>query len=117
MYLVVLGCEICGSRFAENKCAYCGKSVCSSCMVSEGIKCIKCRDKKSIPLKRFVRRNIILIVFLGTIWIYTIYPFPFLLALGFNVDMSAYLPVLIATIVLAIPFIMMLRVWQKRPPR
>lgn len=86
-------------------------------MVNEGVKCIKCRDKKSVPLKHFVRRNLVLIIFLGTIWIYTIYPFPFLVAMGFNADISAVQPVLIATIVLAIPFIIMLRVWQKRPPR
>ena len=86
-------------------------------MISEGLKCIKCKDKKTIPVKRFVRRNIILIIFLSTIWVYTIYPFPFLYALGFDIDMSAIQPVLIATIVLAIPFIIMLRVWQKRPPR
>jgi hypothetical protein len=78
---------------------------------------MKCRNRSSVPLKPFIRRNIVLIIFLGTIWIYTIYPFPFLVALGFNVDISAIQPVLIATIVLAIPFIIMLRVWQKRPPR
>lgn len=86
-------------------------------MISEEIKCIKCRNKSTVPLKQFVRRNMILIIFLGTIWIYTVYPYPFLIALGFNMDFSAILPVLIATIVLAIPFIIMLRVWQKRPPR
>ena len=86
-------------------------------MVSDGVKCIRCKDRKAVPLKQFVRRNIILLIFLGTIWIYTVYPFPFFYALGFNIDVSAILPVLITTIVLAIPFIIMLIMWQKRPPR
>ena len=67
-------------------------------------------------MRQFVRRNLILFIFLGTIWIYTVYPFPFLYALGFDLDMSAILPILIATVVLAIPFLFMLRAWQKMPP-
>jgi hypothetical protein len=86
-------------------------------MVLEGRKCIKCKDRKTVPIQQFIRRNLILVIFLGTIWIYTVYPFPFFYALGFDIDISAIQPILIASIVLAIPFIIMLRVWQKRPPR
>lgn len=110
------GCAICGGRFAEHKCTYCCRSVCSSCMNVENNKCLKCRNITAIPLRQFVRRNLILIIFLGTVWIYTVYPFPFLYALGFELDMSALQPILIATVVLAIPFIFMLRTWQKKPP-
>lgn len=110
------GCTICGGRFAEHKCVYCAKSVCSSCMNIELSKCIKCKDKTMLPMKQFVRRNLILFIFLGSIWVYTVYPFPFLYALGFDLDMSAIQPILIASLVLAIPFIFMLMAWQKKPP-
>jgi hypothetical protein len=110
-------CAICGGRFAEHKCVYCNRSACSSCINVEISRCVKCEHKKSIPTLQFVRRNLILFIFLGTIWIYTVYPFPFLYALGFNVDMTVMQPILIATVVLAIPFLFMLRAWQKKPPR
>jgi len=113
------GCAICGGRFAEHNCAYCGRSACSSCMNVEISKCIKCEDRKTVPWRRFIRQNRILIIFLSTIWVFTVYPWPFLymFGLGFDLDMSVLQPILIATIVIAIPFIFMLRAWQMRPPR
>ncbi len=82
-------------------------------------KCIKCKDKNKLPMRQFVRRNLILFVFLGVIWIFTVYPWPFLYAmgLGFDLDMSVLQPILITSLVLVIPFLFMLRAWQKKPPR
>ena len=111
------GCSVCGGRFAEHKCGFCGRAACSSCMHVEMGKCIKCEGKKTVPWRRFVRQNLILIIFMSTIWIYTVYPWPFLYAFGFNVDMSAIQPIMIATIVLAIPFLFMLKAWKAKPPR
>lgn len=86
-------------------------------MVDEGLKCVKCVNRNSVPLKQFIKRNKFLIISIGAIWVYTVYPFPFLVALGFNVDISAVQAVLIATVVLTIPFLFLLKAWQKRPPR
>ncbi len=111
------GCTICGGRFAEHTCAFCGRQACSSCLDVEVRKCIKCNNRTTVPLARFVRQNMILVVFLGLIWIFVVYPFPFLSSLGYEIDISVMQPVLIATLVIVIPFIFMFKAWQKRPPR
>ncbi len=86
-------------------------------MNAEASKCLRCKEKRMMPMRQFIRRNLILIIFLGGIWVFTVYPFPILYALGFDLDISAIQPVLIASLVLMIPFIFMLRAWQKKPPR
>lgn len=110
------GCEICGGRFAEHRCIFCNRTVCSSCMAPETGKCRRCSGVRRLPLGRFVRRNMILFIVLGLIWTYTVYPWPFLHAFGLEFDMSVIQPILIVSIVLAIPFVFMMRAWQKRPP-
>lgn len=58
------GCAICDGRFAEHGCAYCGRQACSSCLDVERRKCIKCNDKKRMPITRFVRQNLFLFIFM-----------------------------------------------------
>ncbi|MCI0561241.1 MAG: hypothetical protein MN733_22370 [Nitrososphaera sp.] len=64
-----------------------------------------------------MKRNIYIIGILVAFWLFTIFPIPFLQLAGLEVDPTAFQPVLIATAVMAIPFIFMFIAWQKRAPR
>lgn len=119
-------CKICGSRFAEKRCYYCESKVCTSCIVpaelSGGystIKCIDCERKKVNKLGLFtvLRRNVFVIAILVAFWLFTIFPIPFMQLAGLDVDPTAFQPVLIATALMAIPFVFMFIAWQKRTPR
>lgn len=90
--------------------------MCSSCIDIQENKCIKCGIKK----KKYnvIRRNIHYILLLVGLWFIVcgVYPFPFLFALGMPVDPVIMQPILISTGIMLTPFIIMMFVWNKRPP-
>jgi hypothetical protein len=110
-------CQICGSRFGDLVCIYCTKSICSSCLVQDKNKCIKCARMKKTPYK-FLRRNYPFILLFVVFWFFTagVYPFPYFLAIGKSLDPAIMQPILIATGLMAIPFTFLLVAWKKRPP-
>jgi uncharacterized membrane protein len=54
----------------------------------------------------------------AALWFFTsgFYPFPFYLAIGKNIDMNIMQPILIASTLMAIPFIFLMVAWKKKPP-
>lgn len=110
-------CTICGSRFGNITCGYCTNSVCSSCLVQDKTKCIKCSRVRKPPYK-FLKRNLPFILLFAALWFFTsgFYPFPFYLAVGKHIDMTIMQPILIATTLMAIPFVFLMVAWKKKPP-
>ncbi len=109
-------CEICGSRFGEFICPYCDKTVCSSCLIQDKSRCLKCGRLKK-PASRFIRRNLLFILLFVGFWFFTagVYPFPYFMAIGKALNPSIMEPILIATGVMAIPFTFLIIAWKKRP--
>lgn len=119
-------CAVCNSRFAEAQCYFCQHRICTSCIVPEDVsgsqstvKCVECDRRKitKISILSVLRRNKFIIGILIGYWIFTVYPIPFLQMAGYEIDPSAFQPVLIATAVMTIPFVFMFIAWQKRTPR
>lgn len=120
-----LQCTICGSRFGAKKCYFCESRICTSCAVgpelsgSSTTKCLNCERKKinKVSLPLLLKRNAYIIGIIGGFWIFTIFPIPFLHLAGIDVHPSAFQPVLIASALMAIPFVFMFVAWQRRAPR
>ncbi len=115
--IMAKSCEICGSRFGDHVCAYCTKSVCSSCLVQDKSMCIKCGRMRK-PASKFLRRNFLFIMLFVAFWFFTagVYPFPYFFGIGKSLDPVIMEPILIATGVMAIPFTFLVIAWKKRPP-
>jgi hypothetical protein len=119
-------CTICGSQFAERKCYFCERKVCTSCIVPADVsgsysttKCINCDRKKvnKLGTLTLLKRNYYLIAIIVAFWLFTVFPLPFLQLAGLEINPSAFQPVLIATAVMTVPFVFMFLAWQKRAPR
>lgn len=119
-------CAVCGSRFAEKKCYFCQKKICTSCVVPADVlgstltvKCVKChRDKvNKLSFSAVIRRNFWILGILAAFWIFMVFPVPFMHAFGYNPDISVFQPVIIATVVMTIPFVFMFFAWQRRAPK
>ena len=109
-------CHICGSRFGYRTCVFCTKSVCSSCIIVDKNKCLKCDAVKKTH-SGFLKRNIPFIMLFIALWFFVsgLYPFPYLIAIGKPVDFTIMQPVLIATGIMMIPFVFLMFAWRKRP--
>ncbi|HEY9491509.1 MAG TPA: hypothetical protein VIP56_05940 [Nitrososphaeraceae archaeon] len=93
--------------------------MCSSCITDgDKSKCIKCGALKKPPYN-FMKRNLPFIMLFVAMWFFVagLYPFPYLIAVGKQVDFTIMQPVLIATGAMMIPFIFMMYAWKKHPPR
>lgn len=119
-------CTVCGSRFATKKCYFCQKHVCTSCIVpadvvgsATTVKCAACQRKgvTKISFLAVVRRNKLVLGVLGGFWLFTVFPVPFLNLAGYENAMIVLQPVLIATVIMTIPFVFMMIAWQKRAPK
>jgi hypothetical protein len=73
---------------------------------------------KKLPYM-FFRRNILFILLFVGLWFFAagIYPFPYFLAIGKHIDPVIMQPILIATVLMIIPFLFLTIAWKKRPPR
>jgi len=83
------------------------------------VKCRNCdRNKVSkISFLSVIKRNKIILGIIVGFWVFTVYPLPFLKMIGYEIQVSAFQPVLMATAIMVIPFIFMFIAWQKRAPK
>ena len=105
-------CEFCGSNFGDWKCYFCGKRCCSSCMTNDHSRCKKCYVKRAKLGWRVLKRNRILLICVGLLWVYAVFPGPFLPGLG---D-TFYWASLVAAILFTIPVGLMMFFWSQTPP-
>lgn len=121
-------CSICGSRFAQKRCYFCQKHVCSSCILPDDVsgstttvKCIACHRKgvSKISFLSVARRNKFVFGVIAGFWVFAVFPLPFLNLAGYEADVLVTIlqPVLIATGLMSIPFVFMMIAWQKRAPK
>ena len=121
-------CSVCGSRFAEKKCYFCQRHICTSCITPSDvagsattIKCIDCQRKgvNKISALAVLRRNKFIFGVLAAFWLFAIFPVPFINLSGYEGDVLITIlqPVLIATGLMTVPFIFMMMAWQKRAPK
>jgi hypothetical protein len=116
LYLYVIRsmpCSICNARFAEHECIYCNSRVCSGCIDNDARKCIRCKDLKSMPNKRFLRKNIHLFIFIGLAWLFIVFPYPFLLGYEHSLHYAVLIPVIVATVGMIVPLIFLFRYWKR----
>lgn len=82
-------------------------------MVDDKTRCKECYvGKKRLGLLRVAKKNKILLIFIGFIWFYAVYPGPFIPGL----DQTFYYATLIAAILFMIPAGLMLFFWSRNPP-
>ncbi|MEW5839925.1 hypothetical protein [Nitrososphaera sp.] len=121
-------CAICGSRFAEKRCYFCQRHVCTSCITPDDVtgspttvKCLDCQRKgiNKISLLAVAKRNKFIFGIIAGFWVFAVFPLPFLDLTGYEAEVLATIlqPVLIAAAVMSIPFIFMMLAWQKRAPK
>ena len=79
------------------------RSRCKTCFV----------QKKKLGWKKILKRNKILLGFIGFIWFYAVFPGPFFP----NMDPTYYTASLIAAVLFMIPVGLMLFFWSLNPPR
>ena len=106
-------CEFCGSSFVERKCYFCEKKCCTSCMIDDYSRCKQCSiQKRRLSASQILKKNKILLGFIGFLWFYTVYPGPF--SPGF--DPMIYWISLTAAVLIMIPICLMLFFWSLNPP-
>ena len=81
-------------------------------MTDDRSRCKRCFISKKRLGWKVVRRNKILLGFIGFMWVYTVYPIPFIPGL----DPTFYWIGLIAAIMFMIPTGFMLFFWSRDPP-
>ena len=75
----MMQCEFCGSSFGDRKCYFCEKICCTSCMTDDHSRCKQCFIKKrKLKFSQILKKNKILLGFIGFLWFYTVYPGPFI---------------------------------------
>jgi hypothetical protein len=84
--------------------------------MQEKSKCVKCARIKKPPY-RFLKRNSPFIALFVALWFFTsgFYPFPLYIATGKPIDPVIMQPILIATVIMIIPFAFLIVAWKKRP--
>lgn len=106
-------CEFCGSAFGNRKCYFCERHCCTTCMIEDRSRCKECFIKKrKLDWKKILKRNKILLVCIGLLWIYAVFPGPFIPGL----DPGYYTATLIAAILFMIPIGLALFFWSLHPP-
>lgn len=106
-------CYSCGSSLADRKCYFCEKYCCTTCMTDDRTRCKQCYIKKQkLSWKKILKRNKILLVAIGGLWFYAVYPGPFFP----GIDPSYYYVTLIAAILIMIPVGLAMFFWSLNPP-
>lgn len=107
-------CEFCGSLFGERICYFCDKNCCTSCMTDDRTRCKECYIKKRrLGIKKLLKKNKIVMIFVGFLWIYAVYPGPFIPGL----DPTFYIITLITALLIMIPICLALFFWSLNPPK
>jgi len=107
-------CDFCGSAFGDRICYFCDKECCTSCMTDGRTRCKKCHIKKRRPgWKRLLKKNKIVVVFIGFLWLYAVFPGPF-----FPVpDPTFYTIALVVALLIMIPIGLAFFFWSLDPPK
>jgi hypothetical protein len=84
--------------------------------MQEKNRCVKCARTIKPPY-RFLKRNSPFIGLFVALWFFTsgFYPFPLYIATGKPLDPVIMQPILIATVIMIIPFAFLIVAWKKRP--
>ena len=106
-------CSFCGSTFGDRKCYFCEKRCCTNCMTDDRSRCKQCYiHKRKLSPKQILRKNKIVLAFIGFLWFYAVYPGPFLPGL----DPGFYTLTVIAAVLIMIPIGLALFFWSLNPP-
>jgi len=82
-------------------------------MTDDRSRCKECFIKKrKLSWKKILKRNKILLVFIGLLWFYAVFPGPFFP----DIDPTYYYTTLIAAILIMIPLGLALFFWSLNPP-
>lgn len=82
-------------------------------MTDDRTRCKECYIKKRrLGWKRLLKKNKIVLVFIGFLWFYAVYPGPFLPGL----DPGFYTITLVALLLIMIPVCLALFFWSLNPP-
>lgn len=106
-------CGFCGSAFGDRECYFCETRCCTSCMTDDRSRCKRCYiDKKRLGWKKILKRNRMVLAFVGLLWLYAVFPGPFLPGL----DPGFYSVTVIAAVLIMIPVGLALFFWSLNPP-
>jgi len=106
-------CEFCNSAFGNRICYFCDRYCCTTCMTDDRTRCKECFiQKRRLGWKKLLKRNKIILIFIGFLWLYAVYPGPFIPGL----NPTYYMATLIAAIIIMVPICLALFFWSLNPP-
>lgn len=106
-------CGFCGSAFADRLCYFCETACCTSCMTDDRTRCRRCHaGGRRLGWKKILKRNKAVLGFVAFLWLYAVFPGPFLPGL----DPDFYLVSLLAAVLIMIPVGLALFFWSLNPP-
>jgi hypothetical protein len=83
-------------------------------MVNDRTRCKDCYiQKRRLGWKKLLRKNKTLLVFIGFLWLYAVFPGPFIPGL----DPTFYTISLVAALLITIPICFALFFWSLNPPK
>lgn len=107
-------CDCCGSAFGDRICYFCEKTCCTSCMVDDRTRCKECYIKKRhLGWKKLIKKNRVVLVFVAVLWLYAVFPGPFIPGL----DQTFYVISIVAALLIMIPIGLALFFWSLNPPK
>lgn len=106
-------CDFCNSAFGDRVCYFCNKTCCTNCMIDDRTRCKDCYiNKRRLHWKKLVKKNKFILIFVGFLWFYAVFPGPFLPGL----DTEFYTITVIAAILIMIPICLAMFFWSMNPP-
>ena len=106
-------CDFCGSAFGDRICYFCEKNCCTSCMTDDRTRCKNCYiTKRKLGGKQVLKKNKKVLIFVGILWLYAVFPGPFIPWL----DPNFYAISVVAAILIMIPICLALFFWSINPP-
>lgn len=107
-------CDFCNSAFGDRICYFCDKNCCTSCMTDDRTRCKKCYiQKRRLGWKKILKKNKVVLVFIGFLWLYAVFRGPFFPGL----DPTFYTITLVAALLIMIPIGLALFFWSLNPPK
>ena len=80
-------CDFCGSLFGDRICYFCDKTCCTNCMTDDRTRCKECYIKKRrLGWKKLLKRNKVVLIFVGLLWLYAVFPGPFFPEIAIDVQ-------------------------------
>jgi len=110
----VFKCDYCGSSFGDRICYFCEKDCCTSCMTNDRTRCKDCYiSKRRLSWKRLLKKNRVVLIFIAFLWLYAVFPGPFIPGL----DPMFYTISIVAAVLIMIPVGLALFFWSLNPPK